>query len=292
MAQRRFWNFQDEDSTFDLSRWWLGIFEPGLYRGFDFIPSNNQTMLLSHDITGIVQTQLDQALSNKTGCLFTKQGVVIQEDEPISLAVQPAHATLPRKDLVIVTHIYQETDGGAMAYYSVLQGTPAADPVPPALSNPEKQTVLGTLYLPGGAASLIDPGVVFTKNSPELANREKFTIPENIAILDQVQTFTAYHIFQLLGIDVGTATFSTSTRRIQLSEKGVLFELPAVVSGNILQISDRDDLEVIILQFGADAVLVHDGTPDPVEPEAPVQGSGGSGGGPIVDDEFTGGGSV
>ena len=44
MAQRIYWNYQDDDSTFDLNWRTLGIFQYGRYRGFD--ASLDATMVL------------------------------------------------------------------------------------------------------------------------------------------------------------------------------------------------------------------------------------------------------
>ena len=77
--QKRFWNWQDEDSTSDLNNWLQGILEAGLYRGFDPTGKQGMTLTLSHQTTGAIRTKGDKTLQDKFGVVMTKQGVVINQ---------------------------------------------------------------------------------------------------------------------------------------------------------------------------------------------------------------------
>ncbi len=158
--QKRFWNWQDEDSTFDLSRWHLGVLDAGLYRGFEAQAfGNSMNLKLIHSQSGAVRTNLDRTISQKFGVIITKQGVTIQQDSQITLKI--ALSTAPRIDLIIVEHEYKELNGGIDAIYKVIQG--GTDGLAPALPNASIQVILGILNLPANCTALNQTGVSYVK---------------------------------------------------------------------------------------------------------------------------------
>jgi len=185
MAQERFWNFREDDSTFLLSRGILGFLNPGVYRGFDSTLDNTLVLKLTHQLTGQVETNENLTVSAKKSAIITKQGVGIKEDASIDLPVSAGDGSNPRIDLVMVEHEYIDVIGGAVAIYSVVEGTPAATPVVPSLPNPEKQVRIGELFVPTGMAALDDANVVWTRDeAPNLAGKL------NIAFTDFENIFT------------------------------------------------------------------------------------------------------
>lgn len=162
MAQERWWNWQDDDSTFRLNWRDLGIHEPGRYRGFDgdltFAPLQ---LNLVHTSTGVTKTKLNLTTTPKIGVWLSKQGCVITEDSNIIIPITAGN-TLPRIDLIVGQHEYTQIVGGTAATYSVITGTPSLTPVAPTLPFPEKQVILGALYVPANMISLTGPGVVYT----------------------------------------------------------------------------------------------------------------------------------
>lgn len=176
-VQKRFWNWQDEDSTFELSQWRLGIIDAGLYRGFDrpavFPPTMRLT--LNHSTTGARRTNIDRTLSSLFGVLVTKQGVVVRQDGAISVTIDPS--TTARTDLIIFEHEYKEIAGGIDGVYKVIKGTGANVPT---LDNPNIQIILGYLYLPANTTKLNAAGVTYTKaNIPTLGNNMDFILKSN-----------------------------------------------------------------------------------------------------------------
>lgn len=176
MGQKIFYQWKDDDLTWDLSRQRLGILEPGLYRGFDAdLSQNDMNLRLRHNVTGA--TEIDQALATSApfGVVVTTQGAVVRDDtNPIILPINTTGAQ-GRIDTVYLEHYYVTTPGGIAASYGVIQGTPAANPVAPALTNPATQIVLGYLYLPplctdlyGGLAEWTRPEVPAFANDPSI----------------------------------------------------------------------------------------------------------------------------
>lgn len=171
MAQRVYWNWKDPDLTADLNKWLRGFLPSGVYRGFDKnvdITSgwNFKLSPLSTAVT-IVDNALDEV---PTSVLVTRQGSIVTETGDIVLAITPANATLPRIDLIICTHVYDEIVGGTSAVYSVVEGTLNASPVAPSVPNPLTDVVIGQLLVPQLALSVTS--CTWTKASvPEFANK-------------------------------------------------------------------------------------------------------------------------
>lgn len=176
MAQRIFWNWLDEDSTFDLSRWMIGIIEAGLYRGFDADAFGPELILtLTHTPTGAVRTNIDRTRSGLYGIVVTKQGCVVQQDDDVILAVSPV--TVARQDLVVLEHEYKELAGGVAATVKIIAGTGSGIPE---LTNPNIQVPLGVLTLPENCTGLNQAGVSYVKSKlPAFANGADFIEKEN-----------------------------------------------------------------------------------------------------------------
>lgn len=171
MAQKIYFNWEDDDSTKDLNHRTLGISEPGRYRGFDFGSTSGLNLTLNHNTTGVNVTMFNTPTQSveKRGVILTKQGVVIHETDDIVLPIAAGHATLPRIDVVICEHEYVEVQGGSTATYYVVQGTPATNPVAPTLTQPQIKTILGQILVPAGATNLNN--AVYTQaDAPQHAN--------------------------------------------------------------------------------------------------------------------------
>ena len=168
--QTRSWEYRSDDKTIDINQWLLGVIEPGVYRGFNFLKTANMVLNLVQNTTGFSAVRKDLSESAPTGLIISKQGVFIREDSPITLAINPGSSS-PRIDLIVCNHQFIEVAGGQQASYSVIQGTPAANPTAPGLTSPKTQVIIGELYLPAGVTRLDAAGVVFTRrNSPAFAN--------------------------------------------------------------------------------------------------------------------------
>lgn len=190
MAQRRYFNWEDNDSTNWLNRADMGVFGYGVYRGYDAVLAAGLTLVLDHSTSGY--EEVDGSLNHLTnlGLLRTKQGTRIIEDAALPVAIAANPNGDPRIDLIVCEHTYVQVTGGAVAIYKAIQGTPAANPVAPALTQWEKQTIIGSLYCPAGMASLTDAGVVWTKSPiPYYAN------DPTVMHTDQVQTSIAHKSF-------------------------------------------------------------------------------------------------
>jgi hypothetical protein len=218
MAQRRLYEYKEDDLTRLLDSWLSGIIEPGRYRGFDFLPTANMTLTLGHDQTGFQSSQFTNpvVIGPKLGICMTRQGVVVQEDDIVTVPVNTT-GSQPRVDLVVLTHEYVTAPGGAAAVYSVVQGTAGPNPLPPGLPQPEKQIVVGQLFLPAGTTALNQPGVVWSPTPPPaLANLG------NIAYLDVEQVFSVAQSFSAINFRINPSLVSL----VEIATQGRQAQLP------------------------------------------------------------------
>lgn len=201
--QYRNFNYLDDDSTFQLNWKDLIINPHGLYAGFDPVLGTGRTLTLNHATTGVTKVDLAGAETDPMGCWKSKQGVVICEDGDITLTIAANGSAHPRIDLIVGQHEYIETSGGVDATYIVIQGTPGATPVAPALTYPEKQIILGQLFLPAAYTNLSDTDVVYTRSMPP-----SYGSDATVMHTDREQTSTALKIFEAYRGHMGTAKLS------------------------------------------------------------------------------------
>ncbi|WP_291726150.1 hypothetical protein [Bernardetia sp.] len=173
MAQKRFLEYLSDDLSFSINAFLNGILPQGRYRGFDFVPTDNLFLSLTHDTTGFQYPKADGKLTPFSGVIRTHQGLSIMEDEPMSLQVSANTSSHPRIDLVVCEHQYQAIAGGIDAEYFIIEGTPSENPVEPTLNNPNFQVVIGKLTLPAGTTQLDNPNVEYEQATiPELGNND------------------------------------------------------------------------------------------------------------------------
>lgn len=214
MAQKRFWSWKDDDSSFDLSQEKLGIIDAGRYRGFDYATSTTgMDLKLDHALTGFRQVNLALTASGLLGVWVTRQGVTVVEDGAITLPISDGDATYDRIDLIVGEHQQVVSVGGIAATYSVIEGTPAAFPTRPSLPLPNQHVILGWLRVPAGATALT-PDMYHVENVPTLAQDPM------IAYLNKIQRFIAPHSQFNAAWDVSHGKFDLGTNSIVLGVSG------------------------------------------------------------------------
>lgn len=222
MAQQRYWDYQDDDYTLHMN-WRDFPYRPhGRYAGFDLISKTGLNLVLGPVGTAKSRVALD--LSVTPISVFTnRQGVTISEDANISFPITANDTGFDRIDLIIISQQYIESVGGEQGLYSVVQGTPAADPVAPALPNTEKDVILGTLYVPASSSDLSTATYTPAK-VPDFAG------DLSVAHKDRNQEYKAYQQFlsSYSGFDdVNQASYRRDTKVLSLptyaAEDGLLY---------------------------------------------------------------------
>lgn len=214
MAQKRYFNFKDPDSTFEMARWMNGILEPGLYRGFDYAGTSSMNLLLNHQVTGRVHVNLDLTSTNKNGIAITPYGVIVHDDTELSLPIDPT-GDLPRIDLIVMSHQYLQVQGGDYAVYLVIKGTPSATPSAPALVNPNTDIELGRIYLPASTTNLSATGVKYTK----------VAVPRFSSDITYVKTDVSNQFTKFVGFAQGSDISPDENKILTIPQDGNLFRV-------------------------------------------------------------------
>ena len=166
MTQKRFHSFEASLDSFSESLRFLGVLEPGVYRGFDRATFSGTAMTLLHDGTGVSQTNIaTDSVDENVAVLITKQGMVIQEDASIGPLTVDNNVgnSQARTDYVIMEHAYAQTEGGATAVYSIIKG-PVESATEPSLTNENTQVLIGKLVIPAGAADHTTTSFIRSRN--------------------------------------------------------------------------------------------------------------------------------
>lgn len=144
--QKRIWNYKDDDSTRVMNNAYRGILDQGVFRGYNLESISGNVLTLIGDGKEVSEG----VIKDKLSVLITPQGVVVKEDEAISVTVASNTAANPRIDLLYVQHEYIEVEGGIDATYAVKAGTPAEDPQPPEISVPKNELAIAYITVPAG----------------------------------------------------------------------------------------------------------------------------------------------
>jgi hypothetical protein len=172
MSQRRFWNYKDDDLTWDLNRWRLGMDKEGLYVGFDAVLGATMNLTLNHAATGHAGIAQNLAVEPKAGMVVSTQGAVVRDDTVLSFPINPTGAGEYRVDVVYMEHEYVPTIGGTFATYGVVQGTASIGIFGitlPALPSPKKQVIIGYLILPPNTIALNQLNVKYIRKLADLS---------------------------------------------------------------------------------------------------------------------------
>jgi hypothetical protein len=120
MAQHRIHDYRAPRSSEDLNAKLTHLMPPGVYRGF--------------------HVGADGSIA--AGLLLTPEGVSVEEDTPVAVAVPAGDPTHPRLDRVVCRYEYVRTVPPSVATYEVVSGEPAASPEAPDL--PDHAVLLAT----------------------------------------------------------------------------------------------------------------------------------------------------
>lgn len=179
MAQSRYHNYNRPLASLDENHRILGNNFPGIKCGFDALAAvAGNAVAISHGTSGVQKTNADASVSAKMGCVVTRQGFFIYEDEDVQVNVDFNPSSNWRVDLLILQHSYLASAGGSLATYSVLKGADNAPGVTPpnfsypTVSNPATQVPIGYIFIPAGAVD--HTGTKYRRLRPTLSGKEAF----------------------------------------------------------------------------------------------------------------------
>ena len=126
--QTRTHDYRGPRSSEDLNSKLAGLLAPGVYRG--------------------LHVGDDGAIS--PGLLLTPDGVSVEEDEGLVVAVPPGDPTHPRVDLIVCRYEYVKTVPAPVATFEVVAGVPGAEPGAPEI--PDHAILLAVAQMAAGAS--------------------------------------------------------------------------------------------------------------------------------------------
>jgi hypothetical protein len=155
MIQERSVEYRTQDSSYKINRHALAGLPAGLYAGFDPTLGATMDLVLHHNDTGFVETDLTNTLLPTKGVVVSRQGVRVYEPDTITLPITPTTVT-GRRDAIVMEHTYIEVAGGQSATFTVIEGVPESPTLAP------NQVLLGLLLLPANCTALNQSGVDYT----------------------------------------------------------------------------------------------------------------------------------
>lgn len=153
MAQKLYTAYSDKLLSYENNVQWVGIFEPGLYRGFDsLVPASVSdtkiNLSLNHLLSGIALSSKTPGTFNpKSGVVITPQGFKIHFDEALPISVDKNTGnSFDRYDALILEHFYTAAAGGQPAEIQVIKDV-GKNYKQSNLPQPANQILLGIIRL-------------------------------------------------------------------------------------------------------------------------------------------------
>ncbi|MCG8432489.1 MAG: hypothetical protein MJA83_00485 [Gammaproteobacteria bacterium] len=146
----RYFDFRAPDSTFLLNNRLRGIFQSGVYLGF-----NAQAGTSGLNVTLTMDSDPDNS-GQSLGKIITPDGVVIEEDaDLVDVATGFAgDAVNDRIDFLVATYIYNAGLPNNDVTYEVIQGTAGSPPTPPTLT--DDQVLIAEIRMPPLASTILN----------------------------------------------------------------------------------------------------------------------------------------
>lgn len=237
--QNRRWDYKDDDKTLWLNYSNAPYRPAGLYNGFDIDQSltTGTTLRLIHT-RGWERVDVGSSTSSKVGVWITKQGISIEQNENVELTINANSSGNPRIDIIIGSHQYVETVGGAAASYSIVQGTPSATPVAPVVPNSKTDVILGYMEVPDGAANINN--ITYHK-----AITPKFGDDDSVVKTNVDNNFTESNTFNSLTVNILEGDIDRANSKIVLNNSSE--EINKTGVGINYNLSYQDSEEFVLI---------------------------------------------
>jgi len=240
MTQSRILDFGAPRRSSLLNTHYKGILPAGVYKGFfvqqTFVPS----MSLNIELNGATES-----------VLLTNENVRIAESLTLSSAVTlaAAHATLPRKDIIVAQHTFSNLNNPAV--YIAVAGTPAASPIAPTPA--ANQILLATVFV-GAAVTFIVNANITNVSAISLGNPFGSFITQ--AGLDMLRPHEETVIANTVFVETGRFVKSDGTGSVLFAGgSSPAFAPVTIVGESRIDLLTIDDLAVLGVQVGVQALV-------------------------------------
>jgi len=181
MTQIRFNDYNAEIQTLDELQRFVGLLEPGRFRGYDLFNQTDDLEFTLGHTAGIKHTLQDLSQTGLMSVALTRQGVTIMESAAVGPFTVTANATSNIKIWgVYMRQEFVEDEDGQAATYGLREGDD--DGNEPELEFEEKDVWIGFLYIPAVTSSL--------SNSTWIPSRVKMLGGYTVALLNELNVFT------------------------------------------------------------------------------------------------------
>lgn len=232
MAQKRYLEYKNDDTTYDLNNKLVGLLNHGRFAGFDVMAFQpNMTLRLNHDVTGRRKIASNLTTVEKAGIVLTRQGVVVEEDGQLDFTIEPNATTKGRIDYIVLEHQHVEVTGGQAAIYKVLKGPVTGSTIggdlgeiddvdgegglpEPTLTDDKKQVVIGKLLIAPFTSALQGSASVWTPTpAPSLGDSEINAALEAVKSL-MSSSFANLRLNDLLDVVMGTGVSAPAANNV------------------------------------------------------------------------------
>lgn len=233
MSRTRYHDFRQEDSTELFNNRFRGIFDHGVYAGFNLDVGTSSGLYLdfNHDVDPDDPAKV-------LGVIVTPDGVIIQENEDqADVVLGSLSAGTPNVHYVIASYSYNKALPNNDVVYTIRQGTAGTPPIPPALT--KEEVLLGTIDVPSGATAYNSVGV----RIKSIAKKDLFDITD-FSFFQRFDGILHAGIYEGIECSRGSGdnkvTMSTGTwvtkQKIKITESSTLSDMftiaPMPSSGN------------------------------------------------------------
>lgn len=238
MARVRYFNYRDPDSTFLLNNQYRGILRAGVYLGYNVVPGSGDL-----DLSIDMDTDPDNT-GSMLSKLITHDGVVVEEDANLVdvATVSAGDSTYDRIDYLVCQYTYNAGSPANDVSYLVVEGTPSATPVPPALT--DDQIPLAEIHVAANATEVTSDDI-FDVNRLNLYSDNSMNI-QDILREGVYRGFTISQGTDLNQISLSAGVVLTpQQKRVSFTDQSDAFTLSDTADGTTV----RFDAVVLLHKF-------------------------------------------
>lgn len=215
MAQDRHVDFQERVASKDLNDNFRYTRKNHLLNGYAL--SGNAASFNVSIASGVVLVR---------GVRISESTAIATLDEPV---ISTPDVTNPRIDVVIIDYDRAPEGADSVATYSVIAGTPAANPVPPLPSSlTNHQTIIGYIYVPASAADTAACtfyGVSDLGGVEDVTNKFTSLGSPGITAYGVLNDSTGTACLRLHGVDTERSGSSVDPSTVRVSNEGMMHAL-------------------------------------------------------------------
>jgi len=197
MAQIRYVDYLKPLTSYDQNKFLAMHVPPGLIAGWDSLAIiSGNSIEISHPKGISISTETNDALDGPYGAVKSVNGTLVLEDEAIALNLDfnPSNS-MNRTDILVMTHEWLASGGGATASYSIIKGA-IEDEAIPTVSNANTQVIIGRFIIAPNATDHAE--TIWVKADEPFSSGNKAFVARDDQELNRWPTEAHYNDFSRL----------------------------------------------------------------------------------------------